>query len=260
MRKWNELDISERVPFLKRAVKQGITDLQKIEETYNSFEEGGPVEDDKYYNLHPELRGRLRTAPPKQTPLSDEEVNRKNNKARREIEMVQSSLNEEAKVFKDLGKGYKKAIEDEKQDRKDKWYPYKLGLDAVVTAAELGSSAYMLGKGAKAMNWLPNNRIINGIYQSDTGQIVANTMGTVADAYQLFTADNTRDKIENSIELPADVAGIVGGANWTRNTPLFSRYGNKIDNALDFMGYAAAGYDALFKPVNWLLDNINKEE
>lgn len=110
------------------------------------------------------------------------------------------------------------------------------------------------------MNWLPNNRIINSIYQSDTGQIVANTMGTVADAYQLFTADNTRDKIENSIELPADVAGVVGGTNWTRNTPLFRRYGNKIDNALDFMGYAAAGYDALFKPVNWLLDNINKEE
>lgn len=135
MRKWNELDISERVPFLKRAVKQGITDLQKIEEIYNSFEEGGPVGDEKYYNLHPELRGRLRAAPPKQTPLSDEEVNRKNNKARREIEMIQSSLNEEAKVFKDFGKGYKKAIKDEEQDRKDKWYPYKLGLDAVVTAA-----------------------------------------------------------------------------------------------------------------------------
>lgn len=43
MKKWNELSIIERVPYLKLGVDSGIYDISVIADTYNKFEEGGDL-------------------------------------------------------------------------------------------------------------------------------------------------------------------------------------------------------------------------
>lgn len=307
MKKWNELSMAERVPYLRMGIESGIYNPAIVADRYNKLEDGGPKETIPYkrdkqgnivtnkytgspvldytkaswyepwmegrgafYHQHPEYIDSDR----ERYSNADKLRQKRSNDLRAKQETRAKKIEQEVKFFQDsmdnivqsqqnhiqgFQEGYKEAIRNEEQKRRDALYPYKLMANSLATTAELGSSAYMLGKGAKALNWLPNNRIVNGIYQSDTGQVIASSLGTAADAYQLITADNTRDKIENSLELPADVAGIVGGTNWFRNTPFFGRYGTKVDNTLDFLGYTAAGYDAIFKPVDWLLEQFNKE-
>lgn len=194
--------------------------------------------------------------------ISDEEYSRLKENANKSQDKgyskfsgyLQSMVDNDLDLANNIKDEYRNAQIKQEEEFKEKTYPYKLMGKSIATAGELLSSAYMLGKGVRALGFLPNNRILNGIYQSDKGQIIANTLGTVSDTYQLLTANNNTEKIENSIELPADIAGIVGGTNWFRNTPLFGRYGNKIDNVLDLAGYTAAGYDLIYKPVKHIFE------
>lgn len=255
--KWNELSMKEKAAMMKVAISNGIADLDTIR---NKFDEGGFLEDsdlgdEDILKLHPELKDRLNAKKPVIKPKNID-----TSKGEREASLIQDALNSSTNSFNTFGEGYKKAAEKQQEESRETFKDYKKGLDATMTAAELASSAYMIGKGLKAMNWLPNNRVINGIYQSDVGQITANSLGTIADAYQLWNAETTRDKVENAIELPADIAGIIGGTNWLRNSRLFSRHGRTIDNIFDIMGYSAAGWDGIIKPANLIYDKFNKKE
>ena len=49
MKKWNELSMAERVPYLKLGIESGIYDASIIADSYNKFEEGG-IKDDKGYD------------------------------------------------------------------------------------------------------------------------------------------------------------------------------------------------------------------
>lgn len=65
---WNDLSMRDRAAFIKVGVKNGLYSIQDIQKAYNKFAEGGFLneeDDEEYYKLHPELRGRLRT--PKST-------------------------------------------------------------------------------------------------------------------------------------------------------------------------------------------------
>lgn len=148
--------------------------------------------------------------------------------------------------------------EEKEEQLKQDIYNYKLMANSLATAAELGSGMWMLGKGANAVNLLPQR--FGRLYNSDVAQVTANTIGTAADAYQLFTADTSKEILENSIELPADVAGVIGGTNIVRNTPWFGRYGNTFDNVLDALGYGAATYDVLIKPGTQLIQHLSNDE
>lgn len=156
-----------------------------------------------------------------------------------------------------IQKSIRDAINEQQEQQREKHYNNKLFLNSLATAAELGSAAWMLGKGAKALGILPNRVASSGLYSSDTPQIVSGIAGTLADSYQAATATTPKDIIENSIELPFDMAGIIGGTNVFRNTPFFGRYGNAIDNVLDGAGYIAAGYDGIIKPTSWILSQFN---
>lgn len=41
MKKWNELSMAEKVPYIKMGIDSGITDLNIVSERYNKFAEGG---------------------------------------------------------------------------------------------------------------------------------------------------------------------------------------------------------------------------
>lgn len=189
-------------------------------------------------------------------PLREEQIQQRrykdslrNAKINREVDLVMGALSRQLDTKK-LGKSLQKASQEQELQRIEEARPYKLMLNSLATLGELGSAAYMLGKGAKALGLINN-------FGTDTGQIVANTIGAFSDGYQLITADNNKDKLENAIELPADMAGIIGGTNWFRRTKLFRRTGDYIDNVLDWAGYTAAGYDGVIKPIQGIFNFFN---
>lgn len=49
---WNNLSLKEKAELIKLAVTNGITDLSTIRDTYNKFEEGGPIEDNDFTEEH----------------------------------------------------------------------------------------------------------------------------------------------------------------------------------------------------------------
>lgn len=88
-----------------------------------------------------------------------------------------------------------------------------------------------------------------------------NTLGGIADAYQWFSADNSFDAWENGLETGTNAAGVVGGMNWFRNLPLYTKFGNTIDNVLDGLGYGAAAWDVVkyLPPLSGALENIRQQ-
>ena len=174
--------------------------------------------------------------------LRNEEINR-------QVDLVMSAMQDLVDT-KSLSKSIQTAQKEQERENIEKLYPYKLMLNSLATLGELGSAGYMLGKGAKTLGLISK-------FGSDTGQIAANTIGAISDGYQLMTTNNNKEKLENAIELPADVAGIIGGTNWFRGTKLFGAYGNKIDNILDWAGYTAAGYDGIIKPIQGIFNFFN---
>lgn len=65
---WNDLSMKDKASFIKVGVKNGLYSIDNIKAIYNKFSERGVLDkgdDEKYYALYPELRGRLRTYPPK---------------------------------------------------------------------------------------------------------------------------------------------------------------------------------------------------
>lgn len=265
--KWDDLTMKEKAAVMKVAIQNGIYDLDTIR---HRFDEGGEMnkKQEEYTKFVSENIPGLTTKdieiirkskinPHYLNELSKGKIKNTKINSNREVECVMNALKSQANTFSNLGNSYQKAQNKQEEASKEEWRKYKKGIEATTTTAELLSSMYMLGKGAKALNLLPNSSIINSIYQSDKGQVIANTLGTLADGYQLLTTDNNKEIIENSIEFPADVAGIVGGTNWFRNSSLFNRYGNYIDNTLDALGYGAAAYDGIYKPFEWTLDKLS---
>ena len=136
---WNDLSMRDRAAFIKVGVKNGLYSIQDIQKAYNKFAEGGFLneeddeeDDEKYYALHPELRGRLRTYPPKPNKEDVEKVIRRENKTKRELDLIQSSLNNSASTFSNVGEGYKKASNTQESEAKEKWNTYKKILFGII--------------------------------------------------------------------------------------------------------------------------------
>lgn len=54
MRKWDELSITEKVPYLKLALDSGITDLNTVHNVYNKYADGGEKDQTPMYLRRPE--------------------------------------------------------------------------------------------------------------------------------------------------------------------------------------------------------------
>lgn len=187
------------------------------------------------------------------------------------VRMITDSLRQGVKTDLDNAKGVVNSAKVKGQEtynqKLSEWKDIKRGMDAAMTAAELLSAGQVVGS-----KILPNlttqgntffgrrvNNFINAL-TSNNAHLTANTVGSIADGYQFLTADNRYDKIENGIELGADVTGIVGGLDVVKNSPLFGRYGNAIDKTLDVTGLSAASWDIIkqIPPLSNLLDMVKK--
>lgn len=124
----------------------------------------------------------------------------------------------------------------------------KKGFDAAATLGEWGAAGYTIGRLAVPRLLANNTGVMGGVanfFTNSNAQLGANAVGSLADGYQLLTADNKFDKYENGIELGGDVAGIIGGLDIVRNSNIFGRYSKPIDTTLDVTGLSAASWDIL---------------
>ena len=265
--KWNELSMKERAEAMKIAVANGVTKLDDIK---NIFDDGGPIEQqlrEQYpHYTDAQIQLLIRSRQAENNFTKHKETSQSSNKDySKDIELVMEALHDQANSLRDMD--IKEASERQEQESKDKWVPYKLGVEAGTTAAELLSGTYFLTKGAlKGTNAVArrlsrttnrygmpvhNTNSFAGKLRSSTdklltkmdkGQTTMSTLGFGADISQLMQGDTSWI---NNAELVGDAAGIIGGTNIIRNTPWFGRHRKVIDNTLDAMGYTAAGYDVL---------------
>lgn len=295
---FDKLSVKEKSLIQKIGINNSIYNLDILKSLYNKFAQGGEIENDDsevsertnnvdttpefkpeswmgkrqtIYKMHPEYIDRDRQyyiekraeMERKKTELYNRRLQRAkkiNSVATKIQEALNNEVQRQSAIKNTVSTGIKEAVESQEERAREKIYEHKLMLNSLATAGEILSSYYMLGKGARALKLLPNSTIIDGLYKSDRGQVIASTIGTLSDSYQLLTADTPKDYIENSLEIPADVAGIIGGTNWFRNTPFFGKYGKTVDNVMDFMGYSAASYDGIIKPINWFWDSYTKDK
>lgn len=294
--KWDELSMKDKAAIIKIAVNNGYT---KINDIKNKYEEGGPketlgvVKDDIPEPANPPLVQPsnvdsktwerwlfAKEIDPRLTFESWQEQEKRYNEIAKNIpstnfipsgklhpdyELIMNALYDQANSLRDIN--VKEASEKQEQEVKDRWAPYKLGIEAGTTAAELLAGTYFLTKGAlKGTNAVARrlsrttSRYGHPVYSTrgtagkireatdkiltkmDKGQTAMSTIGFGADIAQLMQGDTSWI---NNAELAGDAAGIIGGTNIVRSTPWFGRYRNAIDTTLDAMGYTAAGYDVL---------------
>ena len=264
--KWNELSMKDKAAIMKVAINNGVIKLNDIK---NRFDEGGPIEQQlreqypNYTDAQIQLLVRSRQANSNLNKDKRRIVESSNKNYSKDAELIMRALHDQANSLR--GMNVKEASTRQEQEVKDKWAPYKLGIEAGTTAAELLAGTYFLTKGAlKGTNAVARrlsrttSRHGHPVYSTsspagkvreatdklltkmDKGQTTMSTLGFGADIAQLMQGDTSW---VNNAELAGDAAGIIGGTNIIRSTPWFGRYRNALDTTLDAMGYTAAGYD-----------------
>lgn len=266
--KWSELSMKDKATVMKVAINNGVIKLNDIK---NKFDEGSPIEQQlreqypNYTGAQIKLLVRSRQANSNLNKDKGRVVESSNENYSKDAELIMRALHDQANSLR--GMNVKEASARQEQQVKDKWAPYKLGIEAGTTAAELLAGTYFLTKGAlKGTNAVARrlsrttSRHGHPVYSTsspagkvreatdklltkmDKGQTTMSTLGFGADIAQLMQGDTSW---VNNAELAGDAAGIIGGTNIIRSAPWFGRYRNAIDTTLDAMGYTAAGYDVL---------------
>ncbi len=175
-----------------------------------------------------------------------DELNRRKN-------VIMTALNNQVKNTIFTNKEYKEAIDKQIENKRNIWNDYKKGINATVTAAELGlSGASLLGAYSNWRNWINSSiaakRSIANILQK--AQLPMQIGGTLIDSYQTYDAiqrNNDFEKYYNSGSAGLGVGGSIGAADMFRNARLNYPYIDRIfdtagviQNAGDFIKF---GYD-----------------
>lgn len=174
------------------------------------------------------------------------ELNRRKN-------LVMTALTNQAKNPVFTNKEYKEAIDNQIENKRNIWNDYKKGINATVTAAELGlSGASLLGAYSNWRNWINSSiaakRNIANILQK--AQLPMQIGGTLIDSYQTYDAiqrNNDFEKYYNLGSAGLGVGGSIGAADMFRNARLNYPYIDRIfdtagviQNTGDFIKF---GYD-----------------
>lgn len=162
--------------------------------------------------------------------------------------LLSQGVNTEIATARSTTKAAQNYANEQTEKKQQQMRDIKKGFDAAATLGEWGAAGYTIGR-MTVPRLLSNNTGVLGkladFFTNSNAQLGANAVGSLADGYQLLTADNKFDKYENGIELGGDTAGIIGGLDIVRNSNIFGRYSKPIDTALDVTGLSAASWDIL---------------
>lgn len=173
----------------------------------------------------------------------------------RSANIIQDSLQSEVDKTKSLNNEIKEGTKLQQQERLDKLNDYKKGIEATVTALELGlSGASLLGAYSNYMNWANSANVAKKTLANllQKAQLPMQVGGTMIDAYQTFDAIQSEEPFEtyyNGTSMGLGTAGSIGASDVFLN----SRFHNpKVDRVLDVLGvlqntgdFIKFGYDTL---------------
>ena len=173
----------------------------------------------------------------------------------RSANIIQDSLQSEVDKAKSLNNEIKEGTKLQQQERLDKLNDYKKGIEATVTALELGlSGASLLGAYSNYRNWANSANVVKKTLANllQKAQLPMQVGGTMIDAYQTFDAIQSEEPFEtyyNGTSMGLGAAGSIGASDVFLN----SRFHNpKVDRVLDVLGvlqntgdFIKFGYDTL---------------
>ena len=263
------INTDARIGYYPTLDKQGVTYTDTWEG--NKYELGGPKRDRMpahprrgneekdpeaiaaYQQYESDMAERRKVSAERAKQFTEEKA-RRNIEAAKEFnrrkDVVMSQLEDEASSIPFTGQEIQQATEEQRQEKLDKWRDYKKGINATITAAELGlSGASLLGAYANWKNWATaanaTKRGIANLLQR--AQLPMQVTGTAIDGYQTYDANsggNDFDTYYNGAGTALGVAGSLGAAD------LFNP---KVDRVLDVLGiiqnsgdFLKFGYDSMF--------------
>ena len=173
----------------------------------------------------------------------------------RSANIIQDSLQSEVNKAKSLSNEIEEGAKLQQQERLDKLNDYKKGIEATVTALELGlSGASLLGAYSNYRNWANSANVAKKTLANllQKAQLPMQVGGTMIDAYQTFDAVQSGEPFEtyyNATSMGLGAAGSIGASDVFLN----SRFHNpKVDRVLDVLGvlqntgdFIKFGYDTL---------------
>ena len=157
-----------------------------------------------------------------------------NNNLQQKANFIQSAMQADINTSQSIK--VEQAIRNQIQKKLDKWKDYKNGLDATLTAIELGlSGGSILGAYSNWRKWetatSATKRAVANFLQK--AQLPMQIGGTLIDGYQTYDAiknNNTFETTWNATSGTLGVAGTLGASDVTRF------HNPKIDLVLDMLG------------------------
>lgn len=173
----------------------------------------------------------------------------------RSANIIQDFLQSEVDKAKSLSNEIEEGAKLQQQERLDKLNDYKKGIEATVTALELGlSGASLLGAYSNYRNWANSANVAKKTLANllQKAQLPMQVGGTMIDAYQTFDAVQSGEPFEtyyNAASMGLGTAGSIGASDVFLN----SRFHNpRVDRVLDVLGvlqntgdFIKFGYDTL---------------
>lgn len=165
---------------------------------------------------------------------------RTNNFLSRAATLIGDSLNADVELAESMAMRKEGLIEknlEKEKERKEDFYPYKLGIDSMLAASQLLSGIGSFG--FRAANRYGVN-IPRGL---EILQPITSIGSTVVDGVQLATSEKPLDYALNVAQTGTGLLGLAGEYDLLYKIPQARRYSRIIDPILDYTGIANSIWD-----------------
>lgn len=134
-------------------------------------------------------------------------------------------------MYDTFGESVKKGQEEGEIKRKERFYPYKLMADTLLTIGDIATASpgflrLIERSGARLYP------LLNNIAHSNSVQKISGVLGIGVDSSQIALSPDD-DNFWNILGLAGAAAELIGGMDILRNTNVMGRIGNRLDDILD---------------------------
>jgi LysM repeat protein len=147
----------------------------------------------------------------------------------REVDLINSLF--DTAMYDSFGKSVKEQSVEEEKNRKERFYPYKLMADSLLTIGDIATASpgflrLIERSGARLYP------LLNNIAHSNSIQKISGLSGIGVDSSQI-ALDPDDDNLWNILGVAGAAAELIGGTDILRNTSVMGRIGNRLDDILD---------------------------
>lgn len=134
-------------------------------------------------------------------------------------------------MYDTFGESVKKGSEEGEIKRKERFYPYKLMADTLLTIGDIATASpgflrLIERSGARLYP------LLNNIAHSNSVQKISGVSGIGVDSSQMALSPDD-DNFWNILGVAGAAAELIGGMDILRNTNVMGRIGNRLDDILD---------------------------